>query len=245
MVVRPALQYIEKIVIFPAISYPEVRACKQTFWYNWDSMVHVHRNGEVFVKTGDIPDMWTRDSAAQMYPYVQLLKRSSPPKKPTASSGNVSNGVIIGVLEGFIKTSARLLISDPYANSYSEDVKPLQTTKESFKLNRGGSVATGNFELDSGPHFLRLVAAYNRAVPGSKVMEDEALRVAIRTLLTLYRTEQYHITVAPTLKSSADMIKTSHFEELLDYFSSKHFRTYQPTYAGFLQTFLLESFKVR
>jgi len=42
--------------------------------------------------------------------------------------------------------------------------------------------------------FLRLLAAYKKAVPTSAIAEDTAVHVAIRELLSLYKTEQHHST---------------------------------------------------
>ena len=103
----------------------------------WDSA------GRAFVITGDIADMWTRDSAAQVHPYVFLARRNQ-----------TLNKLVVGALvrNGFN------IIQDPYANSYSQDYRdPAKLSSYDRSLNRGRYTTTYNYELDSGCYFFRLM----------------------------------------------------------------------------------------
>ena len=86
-----------------------------------------------FVPTGDIDDMWIRDSAAQVYPLLD----SHP-----------------ALVRKVIEKQAFYIEFDPYANSYG------RTFREPSILGRHGWVTTRNYELDSGAYFIRLVHAY-------------------------------------------------------------------------------------
>ena len=86
-----------------------------------------------FVPTGDIDDMWIRDSAAQVHPMLD-------------SHPELERKVI--------EKQAFYIEFDPYANSYG------RTFREPSILGRHGWVTTRNYELDSGAYFIRLVHTY-------------------------------------------------------------------------------------
>ena len=101
------------------------------------SVVHILPNQHTFVKTGDIPDMWIRDSTAQVWPY-----RDSHPDLITA----------------VLRQQSFFIQHDVYANSYKyhyRDTNSIGLSEQ--RLGRGGWVATRNYELDSGCYFLRLL----------------------------------------------------------------------------------------
>lgn len=88
-----------------------------------------------FLPTGDIDDMWIRDSAAQVHPLLDV--QDMLPK-----------------IHKVIEKQAFFIEFDPYANSYG------RTFKEPSILGRHGWVTTRNYELDSGAYFFRLVYEY-------------------------------------------------------------------------------------
>ena len=119
----------------------------------------------IFVKTGDIPDMWIRDSTAQVWPYR------------AASS----------VVEKVLNTQSFFILQDPYANSYRnhEVVSP---TQADLKLGRKGWVATRNYELDSGCYFVRLLHyAWKH-----HDLSVQRYRPTVETLVNTWKTEQRH-----------------------------------------------------
>lgn len=66
------------------------------------------RDGTTFVKTGDIPAMWLRDSAAQSLPYVRFA-----PAFPSVAAR----------LAGVVQRDARNVIADPYADAFDEQYR--------------------------------------------------------------------------------------------------------------------------
>ena len=92
---------------------------------------------KIFVRTGDILDMWIRDSTAQVWPY-----RDSHPE----------------LVADVLRQQSFFIQHDVYANSYKDHHRaPKSLPKAEQALGRGGWVATRNYELDSGCYFLRLL----------------------------------------------------------------------------------------
>lgn len=96
---------------------------------------YVDKDG--FVSTGDIDDMWIRDSTAQIWPFRK--------------SHYILAQKILAKQADYIK-------EDVYANSYRRKAKTSLTSYEK-RLGRYGRVATRNYELDSGAYFIRLLCA--------------------------------------------------------------------------------------
>jgi len=59
-------------------------------------------------------------------------------------------------------------------------------------MGRHGYISTWNYELDSGCYYLRLLHAFWRAVPDSKVLREERVKEAAELLVKVWETEQYH-----------------------------------------------------
>ena len=137
---------------------------------------------QTFVSTGDIDDMWTRDSVVQMSIYLNRPKTVSwtspssqsyrgdvtPERETPNNQTNVNNSLNIPsspflrlVIEGAIRRNAFNIIQDPYGNAYSRYWRdPLTLPLKDQVIGRGGFVATRNYELDSGAYFLHHLYDY-------------------------------------------------------------------------------------
>lgn len=98
---------------------------------------------DTFVITGDIPAMWLRDSAAQVWPFLPLAREDE---------------ALRGLLEGLLRRQAKSVLLDPYANAfYREPV--FGEWKDDLTEMRPG-VHERKWELDSLAYFLRLSSGY-------------------------------------------------------------------------------------
>ena len=143
--------------------------CKETMWQTLKTCVKPEPPG--FVITGDIADMWIRDSAAQVNNYIGLMKT-----RPDL------HDLMVKVVERqsfFIKF-------DPYANAYRSTYNKKPTPWEQ-SLNRYGYVATGNYELDSGAYFFKL--AYKVWKVGGVLVD---VREGVKAMIDTWIIEQNH-----------------------------------------------------
>eukprot|EP00928_Gymnodinium_smaydae_P052810 TRINITY_DN3696_c0_g3_i1.p1 TRINITY_DN3696_c0_g3~~TRINITY_DN3696_c0_g3_i1.p1 ORF type:complete len:499 (+),score=83.37 TRINITY_DN3696_c0_g3_i1:54-1550(+) len=150
--------------------------CEKNAWLTLKTCVQPLDDNTTYVITGDIDAMWIRDSAAQLHPYITLAKKE----------GNHSK--LRPLLEGALRRQAQFILTDPYANAFTihwnHDVN--------HRLGRGGYVATGNYELDSGAYFFRFLSHMEKAFPSSAMFDEEPIRAASRMMVALYKQEQQH-----------------------------------------------------
>jgi meiotically up-regulated gene 157 (Mug157) protein len=150
----------------------------------YDSLTHsVTAHGLddwVFVSTGDIKEMWIRDSAVQMAIYLKRMHRRPAVRR---------------LLEGTIRTQAYYTIQDPYGNSFYDKWKSVDSiTKQERRLGRGGWTGTRNYELDSGAYFLHFLWNYYASgIYGpEKLVSDPLIYDAVSILVDTWTIEQHH-----------------------------------------------------
>lgn len=153
-----------------------VDICTKKFWLTLETCVDRFEDKTTFVRTGDIPQMWIRDSAAQLHPYIPLASSSTK---------------FQSLLEGALRSQAKYITIDPYANSYTQKWNG-QPSPAEMRLLRAGYVGTANYEMDSGAYFLRFLKTYTDTVPTSTVLKEPQVHEAVTTLMKLYRREQNH-----------------------------------------------------
>ena len=127
------------------------------------------------VITGDIPAMWLRDSAAQVWPYLPLASQDFPLRR---------------VLEGVIRRQTRCLLIDPYANSFMADLSapPLEwSLKDDTEMKPG--VGERKYELDSLCYPIRLAHGYWKAT-GDASPFDANWKKAMELVLQTMRIQQ-------------------------------------------------------
>jgi meiotically up-regulated gene 157 (Mug157) protein len=129
---------------------------------------------EVFVRTGDIPAMWLRDSTAQMRPYLAVAEDPE----------------IGDVLVGVSRRQIRCVLLDPYANAFNDG--PTDAHGEPVDRPAPGRwVWERKYELDSLCAPLQLAYAIRRAT-GRVDHLDADFRRAAWTIVRTWRAEQAH-----------------------------------------------------
>ena len=126
---------------------------------------------DAFVITGDIPCLWLRDSAAQVRPYLHLVKTDPKLKE---------------LFRGLIARQARSILIDPYANAFMEDptAKSDLEWSQSDRTDMKPGVGERKWEVDSLCYPMWIAHAYWQATgdtaPFDALWADGA-RASIRT----------------------------------------------------------------
>ncbi|WP_414649306.1 glycoside hydrolase family 125 protein [Dyella sp.] len=129
-----------------------------------------------FIVTGDIDAMWLRDSAAQVWPYLPLVREDPALRR---------------LYRGLIHRQARCIAIDPYANAFLAD--PRSRAALSWALHddtemRPG-VAERKWEIDSLCWPIRLAHGYWRASGDTEPFDDD-WRAAMHRVLATFRVQQ-------------------------------------------------------
>lgn len=100
---------------------------------------------DTFVITGDIPAMWLRDSAAQVWPYLHLVGEDDGLRR---------------MIEGVIRRMAKSVLIDPYANAFLRDPGSRDTQFGKDHTTMAPGVYERKWEVDSLAYVLRLSYGY-------------------------------------------------------------------------------------
>ena len=131
---------------------------------------------DAFVITGDIAALWLRDSAAQLRPYLHLVR---------------GDGQLTRLYRGLIRRHARCVLIDPYANAFTRD--PASTSgldwSRTDRTEMKPGVAERKWELDSLCYVLRLAHDYWQA-SGDTEPFDAAWAEAAQTIVATFKAQQ-------------------------------------------------------
>ena len=131
---------------------------------------------DAFVITGDIAALWLRDSAAQLRPYLHLVR---------------GDAQLTRLYRGLIRRHARCVLIDPYANAFTRD--PASTSgldwSRTDRTEMKPGVAERKWELDSLCYVLRLAHDYWQA-SGDTEPFDAAWAEAARTIVATFKAQQ-------------------------------------------------------
>ena len=128
---------------------------------------------DTFVYTGDIHAMWLRDSAAQVWPYVQFANEDEAIKK---------------MIRGTILRQLKLICIDPYANAFN--MGPTGSEWESDITDMTPWLHERKYEIDSLCYPLRLAYEYWRVTGDDSIFRTVLWRQALRNILTTFREQQ-------------------------------------------------------
>lgn len=169
---------VEKLIkeVSKAIKDPKLRDMFQNCYPNTlDTTVKFQmKNGkpDTFVITGDINAMWLRDSSAQVWPYLQLLKNDPELQQLVA---------------GLINRQTACILIDPYANAFNEG--PTGSQWESDHTQMKKELHERKWEIDSLCYPIRIAYFYWLLTGDTSVFTNEWHK-AMETVYQTFRTQQ-------------------------------------------------------
>lgn len=127
---------------------------------------------DTFVITGDIFAMWMRDSSAQVWPYLPLIKNDPTLKK---------------VIQGVLSRQAKCVLIDPYANAFNEG--PTGSEWDTDVTDMKPELHERKWEIDSLCYPVRLAYNYWK-ISGDTSFFDETWQKAGKTILDTFKVQQ-------------------------------------------------------
>lgn len=104
---------------------------------------------DTYIITGDIDAQWLRNSSAQVWPYLPCAASDKPLRR---------------MIEGVIRRQGRLVLRDPYANSFTrETTDPALRWSLKDRTEMKPGVAERKWEVDSLCYVLRLAHGFLKA----------------------------------------------------------------------------------
>jgi len=110
---------------------------------------------DTFVITGDINAMWLRDSSAQVWPYLPLIKDDPELKQ---------------LIKGVINRQANCILIDPYANAFN--MGPTGSEWDSDRTTMKPELHERKWEIDSLCYPIRLAYHYWKTSGDSSFFDD-------------------------------------------------------------------------
>ena len=124
---------------------------------------------DTYVITGDIDAMWLRDSTAQVWPYLPLIKEEK----------NLQQ-----LIKGVINRQVKCILKDPYANAFYKDEKKISEWKETDVTDMKPGIHERKWEIDSLCYPVRLAQGYWEATGDTSAFDKdwvEAMKLVIKT----------------------------------------------------------------
>jgi meiotically up-regulated gene 157 (Mug157) protein len=129
-----------------------------------DTTVHfrmLDNRPDTFVYTGDIHAMWLRDSAAQVWPYLNLMKKDEPLRL---------------LIAGVVNRHTRCILIDPYANAFNDGAAGSEW--ESDLTDMKPELHERKWEIDSLCYTVRLAYHYWKISGDASVFSPEWQKAA-------------------------------------------------------------------
>jgi meiotically up-regulated gene 157 (Mug157) protein len=170
---------VEEIIKFikPQIKDPQLSWMFENCYPNTiDTTVDfeiINGKPDTFIITGDIDAMWLRDSTAQVWPYLPLVKKDTKIKN---------------LVKGLINRQAKCVIRDPYANSFYKDLSKTSAHNKDIPTPIPG-VHEQKWEVDSLCYVIRLSYHYYKLTNDNTIFDDTWIKSA-RIILKTFLTEQ-------------------------------------------------------
>ena len=116
---------------------------------------------DTFVVTGDINAMWLRDSSAQVWPYLALIKQDEPLRL---------------LIAGVVNRQTKCVNIDPYANSFNEG--PTGSEWKTDQTTMKPELHERKWEIDSLCYTVRLAYNYWKTCGDTSVFSLEWKKAA-------------------------------------------------------------------
>ena len=129
---------------------------------------------DTYIITGDIDAMWLRDSAAQVWPYLPLMRQDP-----------ALQAMVLGV----VYRHARCVRLDPYANAFYRDGQQISEHKDDKTDMRPG-VHERKWEVDSLCYVMRLAHGYWKHSGDLAFASDAGWIEAMRAIVRTFREQQ-------------------------------------------------------
>jgi uncharacterized protein len=130
---------------------------------------------DTFVITGDIPAMWLRDSTAQVWPYLPLVRDDKSLQQ---------------LIAGVINRQTRCILIDPYANAFNFDSEGSEWDRDLTAMKP--QLHERKWEIDSLCYPMRLAHGYWQTTGDTSPFDSrwqDAMRLAIKTFREQQREE--------------------------------------------------------
>jgi len=135
---------------------------------------------DTFVITGDIDAMWLRDSSAQVWPYLPLMKEDK----------NLQE-----LIKGVINRQVKCILKDPYANAFYKDETKISEWKDD-KTEMKPGVHERKWEIDSLCYPIRLAYGYWKET-GDTTPFDKDWQEAMRLVVKTFKEQQRKKSIGP------------------------------------------------
>jgi meiotically up-regulated gene 157 (Mug157) protein len=123
---------------------------------------------DTYVITGDIDAMWLRDSTAQVWPYLWLVKEDEKLQQ---------------LIAGVINRQTKNIIKDPYANAFYKDETKVSEWKDDLTDMKPG-IHERKWEIDSLCYPVRLSYHYWKKTGDTKPFQQQwkqAMQLVVKT----------------------------------------------------------------
>jgi meiotically up-regulated gene 157 (Mug157) protein len=128
---------------------------------------------DTYVITGDIDAMWLRDSTAQVWPYLPLMKEDK----------NLQL-----LIQGVIRRQTKCILKDPYANAFYKDENKISEWKSDLTQMKPG-IHERKWEIDSLCYPIRLAHGYWKQTGDTSIF-DQDWKEAMKLVLQTFKEQQ-------------------------------------------------------
>jgi meiotically up-regulated gene 157 (Mug157) protein len=133
----------------------------------------INNKPDTYVITGDIDAMWLRDSSAQVWPYLSLIKEDKKLQQ---------------LINGVIRRQTKCILLDPYANAFYKDPNKISEWKDDLTEMKPG-IHERKWEIDSLCYPIRLAHKYWK-LTGDTIVFDKDWQQAMLLVLKTFTEQQ-------------------------------------------------------